>query len=576
MVLAPGSRIDRYEILEEIGTGGMARVLKVRHVVLGSLHALKVLNAELVANQQIRQRFLAEGRIQASLLHPNIARITDTLVQPGTAGLIVDFIDGQSLDQAIAARRRAPAGDEVRALFGPLLDALGYAHAQGIVHRDIKPSNIVLSHDRSGALRPVILDFGIAKVLEPEGGDGAKGKTRTGARLGTANYMSPEQIRSPGKVDHRADLFSLAATMYEFATLTVPFDADSDFDVMANIVSGKLAPPRDLNSTLDPQVAECIAMGLAPDPERRFASADAFSRALLSNHVSSQPTAAPELPRVVALWRRFTKGAGAQPTASVPGRAPDVTPASPKTITSATLDEVLCVIPAGTFVMGSPESEAGRSTDEAQRQVTITRPFAMLRTPVTRAMWRHLTGRDPCTADHPDSAPVVDVSWFDAVAFCNRLSERDGLEPAYGTTEYSLRLDTHGYRLPTEAEWERAARAGTTTAYWSGTSEADLDRAGWYVQNSGSTVHSVAKKAANPWGLYDVHGNVWEWVYDWNGANSEPTASDPLGPSTGSRRTLRGGSWREGAVVARAAYRGTAVPSARYDILGFRVARSID
>ena len=559
-MLVPGSQIDTYEILEEVGSGGMARVLKVRHVVLGSLHALKVLDAELVANQQIRQRFLAEGRIQASLRHPNIARITDTVVQPGIAGLIVDFIDGEPLDQNIAARKGAPTGDEVRALFAPLLEALGYAHAQGIVHRDIKPSNIVLSCDHLGAPHPVIVDFGIAKVLDPDGGDGAKGKTRTGARLGTANYMSPEQIRSPGKVDHRADLFSLAATMYEFATLTVPFDADSDFDVMANIVSGKLAPPRDLNSTLDPNVAECIAIGLAPDRERRFASAEAFSIALSSNRPPSR-LAAP-------VARRSENRAAPAPTI----------------IRSPALEAELCVIPPGTFLMGSPKSEAGRSSDEAQHEVTITRPYAMMRTPVTRAMWRKVMDFDRSPPNHPESAPVVNVSWFEAVAFCNFLSIREGLETAYGTTRgwFGLSIDSRlrgldavGYRLPTEAEWEHAARAGTTTAYWGGPSEADLFRVGWYAGNSGGAARPVAHKSANAWGLYDVHGNVWEWGHDWYNVNSTSVATDPTGPSAGSSRVVRGGSWCDDAQSARASCRDFWRPRDRDCDVGFRVARSI-
>ena len=558
-MLAPGSKIDTYEILEEVGSGGMARVLKVRHLVLGSLHALKVLDAELVANQQIRQRFLAEGRIQASLRHPNIARITDTVVQPGIAGLIVDFIDGEPLDRNIAARKRAPTGDEVRALFAPLLEALGYAHAQGIVHRDIKPSNIVLSRDHSGALHPVIVDFGIAKVLDPDGGDGAKGKTRTGARLGTANYMSPEQIRSPGKVDHRADLFSLAATMYEFATLTVPFEADSDFDVMANIVAGNLAPPRDLVATLDADLGECIATGLAPDLERRYASAEAFSVALVSNHVPS--------PRLAT-----------RPLGRVGSRAA----LAPTIITSSALGAELCVIPPGKFVMGSPDSEPGRSSNEVQHEVTITRRYAMLRTPVTRAMWQEVMKGDPYASNRIPSTPVANVSWFDAVAFCNHLSVREGLEPAYETTQEWFGLlkgtrlrgfDVVGYRLPTEAEWEYAARAGTATAYWSGASEADLDRVGWYARNSGGGAHGVAEKVANAWGLYDVHGSVWEWVNDGYSVNTLCPA-DPARPLRGPR-VARGGSWINSARCTRAASRSRWSPYHRATILGFRFVRSL-
>ena len=279
-MLEPGSRIEKLEILEEMGDGGMARVFKVRHIHLGSLHVLKVLDPSLVADEQMRKRFLSEGQIQAHLEHPNIARVTDVIIQPGVAGLVVELVRGQPLDEWVAARTRLPSVDEIKQLFLPLLAGIGYAHSRGVIHRDIKPANIVVE-DSGGTLTPKILDFGIAKIVgEAFGGNAVKARTKTGSRMGTPNYMSPEQVRGLADVDARSDIFSMAATLYEVATLQVPFDASSDFDVMRRIVGGDLQPPRELRRDVDPAINACIMKGLHTQRRERFQSCVEFASAL--------------------------------------------------------------------------------------------------------------------------------------------------------------------------------------------------------------------------------------------------------------------------------------------------------
>jgi formylglycine-generating enzyme required for sulfatase activity len=152
--------------------------------------------------------------------------------------------------------------------------------------------------------------------------------------------------------------------------------------------------------------------------------------------------------------------------------------------------------------------------------------------------------------------PVETVSWEDAQKFIRKLSEKDG---------------ENTYRLPTEAEWEYACRAGTDTPYYTGTTEADLDRAGWYSENSGGKTHPVRQKEANAWGLYDMHGNVWEWCQDWYGEYPEGTVTDPAGPDKGSARVLRGGGWYRGAGYCRSGSRDSDSPDRRLSLLGFRV-----
>ena len=206
--------------------------------------------------------------------------------------------------------------------------------------------------------------------------------------------------------------------------------------------------------------------------------------------------------------------------------------------------------PAGTFTMGSPSSEPDRNDDETQHSVTLTRGFWMLETEVTQAMWKSVMGTDPSDFEGAQN-PVERVSWHECDDFCKKLSSK-------------LRLTVS---LPTEAQWEYACRAGTTGAY-----AGDLGEMGWYDEdfNTGST-HPVGQKKPNAWGLYDMHGNVWEWCQDWYGSYTTSPTSDPTGPNSGSYRVFRGGSWYHGARLCRSAYRNGNLPDSRFDRLGFRL-----
>ncbi len=255
---------------------------------------------------------------------------------------------------------------------------------------------------------------------------------------------------------------------------------------------------------------------------------------------------------------------------------------------------IVRVLPTGKFLMGSPETELGRDNDEVQHEVELSRPFLISETELTQEQWRQVTKSEPsyfekCGAD----CPVERVSWYEAVEFANRLSDREGLATCYvlgectGTlgggcesgerfcggdyfckTASMLKLDCEGYRLPTEAEWEFATRAGTETPFWAG-DDLTREQANFL---SGKTVE-VRSFDPNPWGLYEVHGNVWEWVWDWEAAYPA-SATDPLGPETGSFRVVRGGSWCNGARDCRSADRSSRAPGDRNAYLGFRLVKT--
>ncbi|MBU2547285.1 MAG: formylglycine-generating enzyme family protein [Proteobacteria bacterium] len=226
------------------------------------------------------------------------------------------------------------------------------------------------------------------------------------------------------------------------------------------------------------------------------------------------------------------------------------------------------LIPAGRFVMGSSPAERGRATDETPHPVTISRPFYLQSSEVTQGQYREITGINPARfSDGGDDRPVEKVSWPDTLAFIDLMNRRER---------------TGGYRLPTEAEWEYACRAGSTTAYHWG-DVADCGRANFGVSNwsrecEGSGPGRPSKPGTfppNAWGLFDMHGNVWEWCQDWYGAYPDGPAVDPTGPPSGRRRVRRGGGWGYDATECRAARRGSSAPDFRNYGIGFRLARDM-
>ncbi|MCL2880788.1 MAG: formylglycine-generating enzyme family protein [Treponema sp.] len=226
----------------------------------------------------------------------------------------------------------------------------------------------------------------------------------------------------------------------------------------------------------------------------------------------------------------------------------------------------------GTFTMGSPASERGRSTNEGpQHQVTLS-PFSIEKYPVTQAEYEQTTGSNP-SSFKGENLPVEQVSWMDALLYCNKRSVAEGLTPVYtiNGNNVSWDHDADGYRLPTEAEWEYACRAGTQTPFYSGTSVND---AGWHSGNSGGKTHPVGQKLPNDWGLYDMHGNVLEWCWDRLGSYSTDPQTDPQGAATGTDRVYRGGSWYFEPLQTRSAFRFGNQPGLRIFFVGFRVVRS--
>ncbi|HPJ36465.1 MAG TPA: formylglycine-generating enzyme family protein [Spirochaetota bacterium] len=258
-------------------------------------------------------------------------------------------------------------------------------------------------------------------------------------------------------------------------------------------------------------------------------------------------------------------------------------------------DDSLVLINGGTFDMGSPTSEAWRGKDELPHRVTL-KSFYMGKFEVTQKEYSLLTGENP-SRFKGNNLPVENITWYDAVRYCNMLSKKRNLKPAYTITGKTVtwNRDADGYRLPTEAEWEYACRAGTETPFNTAKSISP-DEANYYgtypymietyyfQQKKLETRPGIYREktvpvgsfAPNRWGLYDMHGNVWEWCWDWYGAYSSGSQNSPEGPASGTLKVNRGGGWNDFAKHLRSAYRSSTPPDNISFNIGFRVVRNAD
>jgi formylglycine-generating enzyme required for sulfatase activity len=261
---------------------------------------------------------------------------------------------------------------------------------------------------------------------------------------------------------------------------------------------------------------------------------------------------------------------------------------------------VLIDVSGTPFTMGSPLTEMGRWENEVEHEVTLTRDYWIMTTEVTQQQFLYEMGYNPSSfsvdgteADCGLNCPVEQVNWHEVAAYGNALSRRENLDECYTCTgtapdtidcspngSYATAYDCPGYRMPTEAEWEYAARGGTTTATYAGDltapdcTDTTLAPIAWLSCNASSTPHPVGTKTANAYGLHDMLGNVWEWCHDWDAAYPGGDETDPAGPPSGSLRVTRGGSWNNKARGARAANRARYAPGYRLAVFGGRIVRT--
>jgi formylglycine-generating enzyme required for sulfatase activity len=583
-----GKALGKYQILEEIGHGGMGAVYRGYDTALQRQVAVKVLAPHLAQERDFVERFLREARTAAGLKHPNIVTIHDVGEQDDKYYIVMELLEGETLAKIVARRSPLPLV-EVVSIASQIASALDHAHGHGLIHRDIKPSNVIVEKEGHTTLT----DFGIVRAVE-----GTR-ITSTGAALGTPAYMSPEQGQG-NAVDTRSDIYSLGAVLFEMLTGRVPYKAETAIAIILKHITDPVPKPTEFNPAIPEPVERVTLKALAKDPADRFQSARQMMEALrkaVAEAPAPPAVASPPLPtKVVAeksglevtppplgeeeeavpLWRRvplwgriailgglvviliaaalyFGRGSMWALPASLTATR---TPVPPTDTPPPSAPPGMVYVPAGEFIMGSDEG----SSDEQPVHTVYLDAFYIDRTEVTNTQYQECVEAEACGTpsstifyDDADYAqhPVVYVSWNDADAYCRWA----------------------GKRLPTEAEWEKAARGtdGRTYPWGEGI---DCDRAQYDECDFGTVPVGSKPKGTSLYGALDMAGNVWEWVADWYdfGYYIRSPDRNPPGPDPGGYRVLRGGSWRDLQWYARCACRGPSIRRKNNDV-GFRCAR---
>jgi formylglycine-generating enzyme required for sulfatase activity len=572
--------IGDWELEELLGVGGFGEVWRARNPHLADPVALKFC-LDPKAAQWLRHEAALLGRVMSQGKHPGIVPLLDTYLNSDPPCIKYEYVAGGDLSGLIGQWRHTPPRDHVgecTRLAHELADIVAFAHKLDppIVHRDLKPANILLQPVGDGTARARVADFGIGGIAARQAREQATRGVTRGAFLATALrgactplYASPQQQRGE-EPDPRDDVYSLGVIWYQMLTGDLLTGASADW---RDEIEDKGVPE---------DVRRLLGACLASKAEKRPANA-----AALADELARLRGATPPPPQTIAMLPPLV------PPPPPPPAAPTVLTPKPKRVVQSSrslpkqvanfLDMKFVLIPAGTFVMGSPPDEAGRGADEGpQHEVTIARPFYLAIYPVTQAQYQRILRTNPshfCRSGRgkeavkdldPQTLPVERVTWGNAVVFCRKLSEWPE-EQRQGRK----------YRLPTEAEWEYACRGDSLQPFHLGLSlSSTLANFDGNYPYSGAPRGPFLKRTSpvgsyppNALGLYDLHGNVWEWCLDWYGEQyyQESPAEDPSGPATGDRRVVRGGCWSSPGGNCRTAYRGKLEPGDHLYRVGFRV-----
>ncbi len=602
----------RYRVLELIGAGGMGAVYKAEHRVMKRTVALKIISKNLLEKPDAVERFQREAEAAARLDHPNIVRAYDAEQAGDTHFLAMEYVEGTSLADYIKRKGPLPV---LHACHFVRQAALGlqHAHEKGMVHRDIKPHNLMMTP--KGVVK--ILDFGLARFASERDKTGAA-LTQVGAVMGTPDYIAPEQALDSHSADIRADIYSLGCTLYYLLTGQPPFAGGTEMQKMLAHIEEKAKPLSEMLKVIPAELEQVVDKMMAKEPGQRYQTPKEVAEALApfcrkgatpakeaaKTAIMPQPAvAAPPavqrrrwlVPAAIGAFLMVGILAGAlvyrivsaNGTGVVTNKDPNVKNGKMAATQGGQVPHItnsigmkLVLIPAGKFMMGSPKDEQGRRDNEEQHEVEITQPFYMGMYTVTQEEYARVMlnnpscftatggGKDKVQGMDTGRFPVEYVSWDDAVAFCQKLSEMPE-EKAVGRV----------YRLPTEAQWEYACRAGTTTAFHFGNSlsseQANFNGGAPYGDAAkgiflGRTT-AVGSYPANAFGLFDMHGNVNQWCADWYVDNPHGGKDSEVNTQA-SHRVVRGGGWHYYGGDCRSASRSGYEPGYRIYNLGFRVA----
>jgi formylglycine-generating enzyme required for sulfatase activity len=584
-------RIERY-----LSSGGFGNTYVAVHTEFGKSYAVKEffmkgvsqrdgdsisVSVSNAANQsqfaEQKEKFKKEARRLFNLDNLHVVKVHDLFEDNGTVYYVMDFIDGESLSERLK-RLGAPLGEaEVSQYLPQILDALACVHCQQIWHLDLKPANIMV--DKSGAIK--LIDFGASKQIRPDGG-----ATTSTALCYTPGYAPNEQTeQSMEKFGPWTDFYALGATLYKLLTNNEPpkpsdiidygedafhFTKDVSTDIRS-LILWMMNP----NRKQRPQNVEDIQNKISGDDEKTISAEGHRNRAdnlakgndakdivVIDgntinggyNSPAGVKTKKHKRKRVfvyvitivifiifgLAGWKIFFLNVSYD--------------TSTNTIKAKGVNYKMIKVDGGTFTMGATSEQGSDASDDEKPAHSVTlSSYYIGQTEVTQALWKAVMGSNPSYFEG-DNNPVVGVSWYDCKKFISKLNKLTGKT----------------FRLPTEAQWEFAARGGNFSRGYKYSGSNNIGDVAWYG-NTGNATHDVGTKSPNELGLYDMSGNVWEWCSDCYGDYNSKSQTNPIGPDSGSYRVYRGGSWNFNAGCCRASDRSGTEPGLRFNFLGLRL-----
>jgi eukaryotic-like serine/threonine-protein kinase len=578
---------DRYQINDRIGEGGMAYVYRAEDKTLGRTVALKMIRTDEIPPSQLErilQRFQREARNLSVLSDvPGVVTLLDYGIHKNMPYLVMTHMPGGTLKDKLGAP--IPI-EEAVAMLQPIIEALIYVHEMDIIHRDIKPSNLLI--DRFGRL--ALADFGVAKAFDM----GDHTLTGTGLGVGTAAYMAPEQWR--GQSNKQSDIYSLGVVLYEMLTGRKPFEGETASDVFLKVMTEPLPDPRTFAPSINDRTVTFLEHAMARDLSHRLQDIPAMQRQLQVlltpiKQTPSVPAPEPILAQITLNKQPIDPEATydelqeqqvslQKPALPEPAPTPTIKAEAQSSIKkSGTIGQpqnemtimlpggvsmVFVRVPAGKFWMGADNNDPHANEDEKPMHEVYLDEYWIGKYPVTNRQFQLYLGGtkqerlvDQFSPDKPDH-PVVFISWDDAKGFCQWLAKITGKSVS----------------LPTEAQWEKAARGTDRRIYpWGNDSPVSSTACYGRLNKTTATVGSYPD-GTSPYGAMDMAGNVWEWVADWYDHHYYRISpnKNPTGPNKGEHRVLRGGSWYDAIYNLRSSVRDNNLPADDRGIDGFRCA----
>jgi len=556
----------KYKIVRFISSGGFGITYEAEHVMLHKRVAIKEFFVKefcyrdtdtcrvsvITQNKtglidRLNHKFVEEARAIFEFHHPHIVQVHDVFNENNTSYYVMDYIDGRPLEDIIKAEGKLP---EARALkySHQVADALKYIHGRHRLHLDIKPSNVMIdSHDNA-----ILIDFGASKQYDEVSGE----NTSTLLGIYSAGYAPVEQLtRSFVKFSAETDIYALGATMYKMLTGTTPPSSDRLISDMESL--------EPLPETISPSTRLAVEKAMELKVPNRPHSVDELL-AILNQGINdetttikdgkkqiSTPQVDPSQPKdkktwpngfillglalVVTMMVAWFKLSPHKPKSPTPPAAEvevvEVAVPVEEAMVAEDLISNMVYVQGGTFTMGATaEQENDANSDEEPAHKVTLSSYYIGKYEVTQEEWSAVMGENPSKLRNNDKNPVENVSWDDCQEFISKLNTMTG----------------KNFRLPTEAEWEYAARGGSKSRGYKYAGSDNVNDVAWHsgnTKNASYSTHPVGQKRSNELGLYDMSGNVYEWCQDWYGAYASHPQTNPTGPASGSYRVLRSGGW---------------------------------